>query len=82
MDFLTDYRLSAAVYYLKETRDEIGVVAENCGFANLSYFIRRFNRKYGASPGRYRRKLSRLAENEAIAAGEESTLSRTRSRRC
>jgi len=46
------------------------VVAENCGFANLSYFIRRFNRKYGASPGRYR-KLSRLGENEAIAAGEE-----------
>ena len=45
VDFLTDYRLSAAVYYLKETRDEIGVVAENCGFANLSYFIRRFNRK-------------------------------------
>ncbi len=66
VDFLTDYRLSAAVYYLKETRDEI---------------IRRFNRKYGASPGRYR-KLSRLGENEAIAAGEESTLSRTRSRRC
>ena len=70
VDFLTDYRLSAAVYYLKETQDEIGVVAENCGFANLSYFIRCFNRKYGASPGRYR-KLSRLGENEAIAAGEE-----------
>ena len=70
VDFLTDYRLSAAVYYLKETQDEIGVVAENCGFANLSYFIRCFNRKYGASPGRYR-KLSRLGENEAIAAGKE-----------
>ena len=56
--------------HLKETQDEIGVVAENCGFANLSYFIRCFNRKYGASPGRYR-KLSRLGENEAIAAGEE-----------
>ena len=29
VDFLTDYRLSAAVYYLKETRDEIGVVARD-----------------------------------------------------
>ena len=70
VDFLTDYRLSAAVYYLKETRDEIGVVAENCGFVNLSYFIRRFHRKYGASPGRYR-KQSRLGEDDAMASKEE-----------
>lgn len=55
VDFLTDYRLSAAVYYLKETRDDIGAVAANCGFDNISYFIRRFRRKYGTSPGRYRR---------------------------
>ncbi|MBQ1792459.1 MAG: helix-turn-helix transcriptional regulator, partial [Oscillospiraceae bacterium] len=70
VDFLTDYRLSAAVYYLKETRDEIGVVAENCGFVNLSYFIRSFHRKYGASPGRYR-KQSRLGKDDAMASKEE-----------
>ena len=55
VDYLTDYRLSAAVYYLKETGDDISAVAENCGFDNVSYFIRRFRRKYGTSPGRYRK---------------------------
>ena len=55
VDYLTDYRLSAAVYYLKETSDDIGTVAANCGFENISYFIRRFRRRYGTSPGRYRR---------------------------
>lgn len=56
VEFLTDYRLSAAVYYLKETDDDIGTVAANCGFENLSYFIRRFKGKYGASPGKYRKR--------------------------
>ena len=55
VEFLTDYRLNAAVYYLKETGDDIGTIAANCGFDNLSYSIRRFGQKYGASPGRYRR---------------------------
>ena len=55
VEYLTDYRLNAAVYYLKETDDEISAVAANCGFDNLSYFIRRFGQKYGTSPGRYRK---------------------------
>lgn len=55
VEFLTDYRLSAAVYYLKETDDDIGGIAANCGFENLSYFIRRFSQKYGVPPGKYRR---------------------------
>lgn len=59
VEYLTDYRLSAAVYYLKETEDDVGSVAANCGFENISYFIRRFRAKYGTSPGRYRR----LAKN-------------------
>ena len=55
VDYLTDYRLAAAVYYLRETDDDIGTVAANCGFDNISYFIRCFRRRYGTSPGRYRR---------------------------
>ena len=55
VEYLTDYRLAAAVYYLKETDDDIGAVAAGCGFDNISYFIRRFRHKYGTSPGRYRR---------------------------
>ena len=33
--------------------------AANCGFENLSYFIRRFGRKYGMSPGQFRRGAAR-----------------------
>ncbi len=53
--FLIEYRLSAASYYLKETEESVSVIAENCGFDNLSYFIRSFKKKYGASPGVYRK---------------------------
>ncbi len=53
--FLTEYRLSAASYYLKETTESVSVISENCGFENLSYFIRSFKKKYGVSPGVFRR---------------------------
>ena len=60
VEYLTDYRLSAAVYYLKETDEDVGAVAANCGFDNISYFIRRFRKKYGAPPGRYRRQAKNV----------------------
>ncbi len=53
--FLTEYRLTAASYYLKETEEAVSVIAENCGFENLSYFIRSFKKKYGVSPSVYRK---------------------------
>lgn len=55
-DYLVDYRLCAAVYYLRQTTYDVSTVAAMCGFDNISYFIRRFRNKYGASPGKYRRK--------------------------
>lgn len=54
LQFLNDYRLSAAGYYLKETDDPVGKIASECGFDNFSYFIRSFRRKYGVSPRQYR----------------------------
>lgn len=54
LQFLNDYRLGAASYYLKETDDPIGKIASECGFDNFSYFIRSFKRKYGVSPRQYR----------------------------
>ena len=55
VDYLTDYRLSAAVYYLKETDYDVSTVSAMCGFENISYFIRRFRKKYGLPPGKYRK---------------------------
>lgn len=56
--YLLEYRLRSASYLLKETNDPVSVIAERCGFENLSYFIRQFHRFYGASPGRYRNHTS------------------------
>ena len=60
--FLNDYRLSAAVYYLKETEDSVSAIASACGFDNFSYFTRMFRRKYGVSPREYRKGPGRQHE--------------------
>jgi len=65
VDYLTDYRLSAAVYYLKETELSVSAIAEMCGFDNISYFIRRFRSKYELSPGGYRKRLMISAKQSA-----------------
>ena len=54
VDYLNDYRLSAASYFLRRTSDSVGSIARSCGFDNLSYFIRRFKRRYGVTPSAYR----------------------------
>lgn len=53
--YLMEYRLRSASYLLKETEEPVSVIADKCGFENLSYFIRQFHRYYGASPGKYRK---------------------------
>lgn len=53
--FLNDYRLTAACYFLKETSEPIGRISEKCGFDSLSYFTRTFHTRYGLSPRAYRR---------------------------
>ena len=57
--FLNDYRLAAATYFLRETQDSVSSVASTCGFDNLSYFVRSFHKKYGVSPGVYRKKINK-----------------------
>lgn len=54
VDYLNDYRLSAASYFLRETDDSVSRIAQSCGFDSLPYFIRRFKRRYGVTPGAYR----------------------------
>lgn len=54
VDYLNDYRLSAAARRLVENDDAIITIAENSGFENVSYFNRCFKKKYGVTPRQFR----------------------------
>ena len=53
--YLNDYRLEMAAKKLLTTTDNILNVATSSGFDNLSYFNRSFKKKYGITPGQYRK---------------------------
>ena len=55
VQYLNDYRLDVEAKLLTTTSDDIISIAINTGFDNLSYFNRRFKKKYGITPGKYRR---------------------------
>ena len=47
-------RLQKAEYMLENTSEKIIDIAFECGFNNISYFNRIFQKKHGVSPGEYR----------------------------
>ena len=53
--YLNDYRLEMAANELLDNSENILEVAINAGFDNLSYFNRSFKKKYGVTPGNYRK---------------------------
>lgn len=55
IEYLNDYRLSMAERLLRSSDHSVLDIAQMSGFDNLSYFNRIFKRKYGISPGKYRR---------------------------
>ena len=64
-EYLTEVRLKKATILLTTTQDSVTEIALTAGFSTSSYFIQRFRRKHGVSPGRVRRQfLSGLTPNE------------------
>lgn len=59
MEYLTDYRLEQAKLLLLKTEISVAGIAERTGFESTAYFSRRFTRKVGISPLRYRKRYSR-----------------------
>ncbi len=57
-EYVNTLRLSAAARALLETDKRVVDVAGDCGYENLSYFNRRFKRRYGMAPGEYRKKTT------------------------
>ena len=55
MEFLTRYRLDAAVELLESDENSITDVAMRCGFGSSQYFATVFRRRYGVSPRMWRK---------------------------
>nr|WP_090892995.1 AraC family transcriptional regulator [Evansella caseinilytica] len=55
IEYAQEIRLSTAINQMKYTSMTLEHIAENCGFGNYPYFYRVFKKKYGISPGEYRR---------------------------
>jgi YesN/AraC family two-component response regulator len=57
-DFINMKRLEHARHLLASSTLHIDEIADECGYQDVNYFIRVFKRKYGKSPGEYRKKIS------------------------
>ncbi|GAE35245.1 AraC family transcriptional regulator [Halalkalibacter akibai] len=55
IEYAHDIRLSSAINQMKYTLMTLDQIAENCGFGGYSYFHKVFKKKYGVSPGTYRK---------------------------
>lgn len=56
-EYLIIYRLNAAKKLLSDTDMSIIEIASECGFSNVSYFIREFKRVFSVTPYRFRKML-------------------------
>ena len=56
VQYVTAYRISLAETMLKESDKAIDVIAEECGFSDISYFYRCYKRLRGVSPKKTRAK--------------------------
>lgn len=55
IDYVTHVRLTKAARLLQETECSIAEIASTTGFADQSYFDRRFRQRYGSTPLQFRR---------------------------
>ncbi len=54
IEYLISYRLESARYALENTDLSVTDIAFACGFNDVSHFIKRFRKAYGATPKTYR----------------------------
>lgn len=55
VQYLNKYRIEQAAEALKEEEKSVTDIALECGFNDLSYFIKTFRKHYGIAPGNYRK---------------------------
>ena len=54
IDFINDMRLQRAAEMIRGRVDTLGQISYRVGFSDQSYFAKRFRRKFGISPRRFR----------------------------
>lgn len=64
-EYVNELRLQAAAYLLLSTNRPVADIAFEVGYLSLSYFYKRFKRRYDLPPEKYRRQFS-----TGLAAGE------------
>lgn len=64
IDYLIDYRLTKASYYLEKTDLPFNIIAHKIGFSGASYFSELFKKKNGITPSAYRKKHSTFSDHE------------------
>lgn len=62
--YLIQLKLGYAQNLFRDTKKSIAQVAEEVGYDNPSYFSQLFKKKFGVSPGEYRRRQKENLENE------------------
>ncbi|MBT1171072.1 AraC family transcriptional regulator [Bifidobacterium sp. SO4] len=67
VDYLLSYRLRQAAAKLVSDDDSIAHVARICGFANASYFGKRFREHFALSPGIYRKQYGDRDSSDSSA---------------
>lgn len=55
IQYLISYRLEKACALLEKSARPVTEIALDCGFENISYFIRKFRENKGCTPGEYRK---------------------------
>ncbi len=56
IQYLINYRLERACHFLAHTSRQVSEIALDCGFDNISYFIRKFKERKGCTPKDYRKR--------------------------
>ena len=56
VDYLNRVRIDAAKVLLKDVRNNIGEIVEQCGFSDTRYFAKIFKRSVGITPSDYRKR--------------------------
>ncbi len=57
-EYINEIRIEKAAEALEETSNTIITIAQDCGFDNIGYFIRRFKKEKGMTPSEYRKSFN------------------------